>query len=106
MPFERFPHSGTITYFSGYTFSSVGVQTPNNAGTLTVAQCRVEENTTRWDVSSGGDKLDFDFTVFAPKMTAATIALIPIGAVFIWKNKDYKIVSIPDHQLHTEINII
>jgi len=106
MPFKRFPHSGTIAYYSGATYSSVGIKSLTTGQTIAVARCRVEKNTTRWAVSAGGDKIDFRFTVFMPKMTAATIAFFPIGSDFTWKNTDYKIIEVFDNQQNTELSLI
>jgi len=100
MSFNRYPHSGTISYITTVK-GAHGVVMPGTLTTIAVPKCRVEVNSTRFIVAENGDRIGYALDVFCPLLSGA--ASIPKGAKFSYAGKTYTIVQIPPMQTFTHL---
>uniref|UniRef100_A0A6M3L761 Uncharacterized protein n=1 Tax=viral metagenome TaxID=1070528 RepID=A0A6M3L761_9ZZZZ len=103
MTYKLYPHTGTLSYVSGAnTYSADGYETK---GTLTTIHiyCDIQPVKGRYVVGRDGDRVDYAFDVFCPKLN--TIFTDDQGLRFGFNGATYQVVRIQNYTKHTEFQI-
>ena len=104
MAFARYPHSGTISYFSGSpTVNSIGVFTPGTITTMAVI-CRVEANRAGFIINGNGIRIDYTHNIYCPKLSYET-SLQDGVSKFMYAGMELTIVQVPPFQKTTVLRV-
>ena len=103
MTYCLFPHTGTLSYVSGAdTYDADGYRTKGTLSTIHV-HCDIQAVKGGFVIGSRGDRVDYSFNVFCPKLN--TIFPDTEGLRFGFNGATYQVIRIENLTKHTEFQI-